>query len=77
MNDINAELLFEVITQKGLTYSKVSENLNVSRSTIYNITVGRTSPSQHVLNSLVHSLEMTQKEFIAIFYPNIHFKKEF
>lgn len=77
METIDNELLSERINQTGLNYSELSREINISRNTLYNISLGRTFPRPEVINSLVSFLEITEEDFIAIFYPNIEFKKGF
>lgn len=77
MYKINRDLLCNLIIEKGFTYSKISQDLNLSRGTIYNFSIGRTIPNVAFITNLANALELTQEEFMAIFFPNLTFKKEF
>lgn len=77
MENINSELLSKCIYKTGLNYSAFAKISNVSRNTIYNISLGKTCPSYLVIEGLAKSLDITQEEFILIFFPNIKFKEGF
>lgn len=76
MKLIDNELLFKYMEQTGLNYSDISKRTTISRNTLYNILWGRNYPSYSVMSTLADSLEFTQAEFIAIFFPKVKFKDE-
>lgn len=76
MKIIDNELLSKYIKKTGLNYSQLSKQTTISRNTLYNITWGRNCPSYSVMSILADSLEFTQSDFIATFFPNVNFKDE-
>lgn len=76
MKLIDNEFILKYIDQMDLNYSEISEKTDISRGTLYNIIWGRTCPSYLVMNALAGSLECTQDEFIAMFFPTVNFKEE-
>lgn len=76
MKIINNEVFFKYMEKSGLNYSDISKRATISRNTLYNIIWGKTCPSHPVMANLANSLEFTQDEFIAIFFPNVNFKDE-
>lgn len=76
MKLIDNDFLLKYIDQMDLNYSEISEKTHISRGTLYNIIWGKTCPSYLVMNALASSLEFTQDEFIAIFFPTVNFKDE-
>lgn len=76
MNKINNELLYKHLRDTGLNYSEISREINISRNTIYNILLGKCSPSPQVIKIFVNFLKMSREEFTAVFYPNVQFKEE-
>lgn len=73
---INNELLTKYIHQTGLNYKDLAAKLDISRNTIYNVMVGSTCPSAEIIHIFGSSLEFTQDDFVATFYPEIQFKEE-
>lgn len=74
---INKELLIQHINQTGLNYSEIARGIEISRNTIYNVLFGETNPSYSVINSIAAFLELTENDFLQIFFPEITFKKDF
>lgn len=77
MNFIDNELLSKYINKTELSYSELARTIQISRNTIHNILGGVTQPSLGVINCLAGSLEFTQDDFVATFFPNVQFKQEF
>ena len=77
MELIDYNLLTETIENKGLTFTQLSKDSDVCRNTIYNVSSGRNYPSIPVINSIVEVIEMTEQDFLQIFFPTMKFKKEF
>jgi len=71
---INYELLLKRLRQSEFNYSRLAEDVNVSRNTIRNIMSGRTTPSHYCSASIAEALELTHEDIIAIFFPNINDK---
>lgn len=76
MKLINCELFWKVMGETGLTLTQLSKELNISRSTLYNISSGETYASMYVINNIANTVKMTEKDFITIFFPNVEFEKE-
>lgn len=76
MEGINHKLLLTRFKESGFKAIELAESLHISRNTIGNVMSGQTSPSHFVIVSLGEGLELTLKEFIAIFFPDIKFKEE-
>lgn len=76
MKSIDNELLSKHIYETGLSYLEIAESTKISRNTIYNVLCGQTCPSYSVMNNLANTLQLTQNDFIAIFFPEIQFKDD-
>lgn len=75
MRIIDNELLTKYINETGLNYSELARTIEISRNTIYNVVLGVTQPSLSVINCFASTLDFTQDDFIATFFPNIKFKE--
>lgn len=75
MKIIDNQLLAKYINKTGLNQSEFAKNTDISRGTVHNLLAGSTCPSLAIINCLASSLDFTQDDFAATFFPNIQFKK--
>lgn len=76
MLEVNTELLKKRFEQSPLNYSDLARMTGLSRSTIYNVIFGETTPTLYVMSRLSIALELSKDDIIAIFHPYIKFEKE-
>ena len=67
------ELLRKRVRQSGLTQAGLAEKAGVSRTTVQNIMSGRNRPRYEVILLLSEALELSGKDFLAIFFKTITF----
>lgn len=75
MGIIDNELLSKYIDETELSYSELARMIQISRNTIHNLVGGDTKPSLPIINCLASTLDFTQDDFVATFFPNIQFKQ--
>ena len=75
LDTIDTELLFTYFDKSGFTYTELAKNIGISRNTIHNILFGVTTPSHYVAAHLAEALDLSQEEFVTIFFPNIKRKE--
>lgn len=75
MSLINKNFLGQCFYQSEKSISGFARETEVARGTINNILIGRSNPSLHILNGFIQSFELTQDDFIKVFFPKTEFKK--
>lgn len=74
--EINGKLLSEYIAQTGLSCEEFCQLSDISRKTIYNVSVGGVKPSYYVIHCMAQTLNLTKADFLSIFFPKLNFKEE-
>ncbi len=67
MITIDFDLLKEIMKYKGYTYDRLSEQTQMSRSSIVNIVNGHANPTLFSIRRIAQVLELSNQDIIDIF----------
>lgn len=73
---MNHELFRKKVRESGLTQVGLAKKAGISRTTVQNIMSGRNAPCYEVILLLSDALELSGKDFLAIFFKTITFQKK-
>ena len=70
MPNIDFDLLARKIAEFDFTYKNLQKITGISRGTLHNVLTGKTKPSYEVARILSDTLPLSQKDLMAIYFPN-------
>lgn len=68
--NINVNLLKAKIALKGYNRNELADELDISPTSVTNLTKGRHNPSYELMNRIYRVLELTPDEAVEIFFSN-------